>query len=157
MIRAARAGDAPVIAAFWNPIIRDTTVTFSPLEKTVADIEAMIANRQTFLVIDRGQGAEGFATYTQFRSGPGYAFAQEHTVILAPGGRGQGAGRALMTALEDRARQHGHHAMIGGVSGSNPQGIAFHARIGYAEVARMPQVGWKLGTWHDLVFMQKLL
>ncbi|WP_323021684.1 GNAT family N-acetyltransferase [Pararhodobacter sp.] len=157
MIRPARAGDAPVIAAFWNPIIRDTAVTFSPLEKTVEEIAAMISTRQAFLVIDRGQGAEGFATYTQFRSGPGYAFAQEHTVILAPSSRGRGAGRALMTALEDHARSQGHHAMIGGVSGSNPDGIAFHARIGYAEVARMPQVGWKLGAWHDLVFMQKLL
>lgn len=157
MIRPAVPGDAPTIAAFWNPLIRDTAITFSPLEKTADEIAAMIATRQAFLVIDRGQGAEGFASYSQFRSGPGYAFAQEHTVILAASTRRRGAGRALMAALEDHARQHGHHAMIGGVSGSNPEGIAFHARIGYAEVARMPQVGWKLGAWHDLVFMQKLL
>lgn len=157
MIRPARAGDAPAIAAFWNPLIRDTAITFSPLEKSVDEIAQMIATRQAFLVIDRGQGPEGFASYSQFRSGPGYAFAQEHTVILAALTRGQGAGRALMTALEEVARQHGHHAMIGGVSGSNPAGIAFHARIGYAEVARMPEVGWKLGAWHDLVLMQKLL
>jgi Sortase and related acyltransferases len=157
MIRPARAGDAPAIAAFWNPLIRETAITFSPLEKSEREIAAMIAERQCFLVADAGAGPVGFATYAQFRSGPGYAYAQEHTIILAPQGRGRGTGRALMAALEDIARDHGHHAMIGGVSGSNPEGIAFHAAIGYRETGRLPEVGWKLGRWHDLVLMQKML
>lgn len=157
MIRPARPDDAAAIAAFWNPIIRDTAVTFSPLERSEAEIAAMIATRQAFLVADAGQGPLGFATYAQFRAGPGYAFAQEHTIILAPGTRGRGLGRALMAGIEAAARGHGHHAMIGGVSGSNPEGIAFHAAIGYREVGRLPEVGWKLGRWHDLVLMQKLL
>ena len=157
MIRPATAADAPAIAAFWNPLIRDTSVTFSPLERSPDEVAAMIAGRQAFLVGDDGAGPLGFATYSQFRSGPGYAFAQEHTIILSPEARGRGLGRALMQALEGAARGHGHHAMIGGVSGSNPEGIAFHAAIGYHEVGRLPQVGWKLGSWHDLVLMQKML
>lgn len=157
MIRAARPADAAAIAAFWNPLIRDTVVTFSPLEKSAAEIAGMIATRPAFLVADAGQGPTGFATYAQFRSGPGYAHAQEHTIILAQAARGQGAGRALMVALEQAACAQGHHAMIGGVSGSNPEGIAFHAAVGYREVGRLPEVGWKFGKWHDLVLMQKIL
>ncbi|MCW1934235.1 GNAT family N-acetyltransferase [Pararhodobacter zhoushanensis] len=157
MIRPAVPGDAAAIAAFWNPQIRDTVVTFSPLERSPDEIIAMITQRQAFVVADLGDGPIGFATYAQFRSGPGYAFAQEHTIILSPQASGKGVGRALMTAIEDIARGHGHRAMIAGVSGSNPAGIAFHAAIGYLEVGRLPQVGWKLGSWHDLVLMQKLL
>ncbi len=157
MIRAATPGDAAAIAAFWNPLIRDTAVTFSPTEKTGAEIAAMIRERQAFLVAEQDGATLGFATYAQFRGGLGYAFAQEHTIILAPAARGRGVGRALMAALEDAARGQGHHAMIGGVSGSNPAGIAFHAAIGYREVGRLPEVGWKLGRWHDLVLMQKML
>ncbi|WP_068304894.1 GNAT family N-acetyltransferase [Pararhodobacter sp. CCB-MM2] len=157
MIRAGRAGDAPAIAAFWNPLIRDTVVTFSPLERSEDDIIAMIDGRETFLVAEEGGDVLGFATYSQFRGGPGYAFAQEHTIILSPAARGRGVGRALLQALEQAARDKGHHVMIAGISGGNPEGLAFHAALGYAEVARMPELGRKFGQWHDLVFMQKLL
>ena len=156
-IRPGRPDDAARIAAFWNPLIRDTLVTFSPLERSEAEIVAMMESREAFLVAVDGETVLGFATYAQFRGGPGYAFTQEHTVILSPAAWGRGTGRALMTAIEVAARARGHHALIGGVSGSNPAGIAFHAALGYAEVGRMPQVGWKFGQWHDLVLMQKLL
>ena len=157
MIRPATAADAAAIAAFWNPMIRDTVVTFNPVEKTPADIAAMIATREAFLVADDGGAILGFATYSQFRGGLGYAFAQEHTIILAPAGQGRGLGRALMAALEQVAGAHGHHILLAGVSGSNPAGIAFHASVGFAEVGRVAEAGWKFGRWHDLVLMQKML
>jgi phosphinothricin acetyltransferase len=47
--------------------------------------------------------------------------------------------------------------MFAGVSGENPEGRAFHARLGYVETAILPQVGWKFGRWMDLVLMQKIL
>jgi phosphinothricin acetyltransferase len=47
--------------------------------------------------------------------------------------------------------------MIAGVSGENPEGRAFHARLGYAEIAIIPQAGYKFGRFMDLVLMQKFL
>jgi phosphinothricin acetyltransferase len=160
IIRPARPADAGAIIAFWNPLIRDTLVTFNPVEKTEAEvadsIRAKAAAGHGFVVAEDG-GPIGFASYGQFRAGAGYARAMEHTIILAPGARGRGAGRALMTAIEDHARAQGVHSLIAGVSGGNPEGRAFHAAIGYAEVAVVPQVGWKFGRFWDLVLMQKLL
>lgn len=49
------------------------------------------------------------------------------------------------------------HAMIAGIDGTNVASIALHASLGFAEVARMPEVGCKFGRWLDLVFMQKQL
>ena len=49
------------------------------------------------------------------------------------------------------------HQMIAGVSGENPEGRSFHARIGYAEIAIIPQAGYKFGRFMDLVLMQKFL
>lgn len=160
MIRPARPEDAPAIVAFWNPLIRETLVTFNPQEKTEAEvadsIRAKAAAGHGFLVADDG-GVSGFASYGQFRAGAGYGRTMEHTIILAPAAHGRGVGRALMAAIEDHARARGTHSMIAGVSGGNPQGRAFHAALGYSEVAVVPQVGWKFGQVWDLVLMQKLL
>ena len=76
MIRPARAGDAPGLAALWNPWIRDTAITFNPVEKTPAEIAAMIHDRQAaghgFWVAEDA-GLLGFVSYAQFRGGLGYA------------------------------------------------------------------------------------
>lgn len=161
MIRPARPEDAAAILEFWNPLIRDTLVTFNPVEKTEAELRETITAKplsgHAFLVAEEDGAILGFASYGQFRAGLGYARAMEHTIILAPGAKGKGVGRALMAAIEDHARAKGYHTMVAGVSGGNPQGRAFHAAIGYAEVGVIPESGFKFGRYWDLVLMQKVL
>ncbi len=160
MIRPVLPSDIPAILAIWNPIIRDTAITFTSVEKTAADIEALIADRAAagfpFLIAGPTE-AIGFATCGDFRPGPGYRETAEHTVLLAPAARRQGTGRALMLALEDHARAAGLHCLIGGVSSGNPGGIAFHRAIGFSDTVILPEVGRKFGKRWDLVLMQKFL
>lgn len=160
-LRPATPADAPAIAAIWNPFIRDSFVTFNAAEKSAQEVAELIDARGAaghgFLVAAEGDAVLGFASYGQFRAGVGYAHTMEHTILLAPGGRGRGLGRALMAALEAHAAAAGAHSMIAGVSAANPDGVAFHAAIGYAVIARLPQVGRKAGRWLDLVLMQKML
>lgn len=160
LIRPALPADCAAIVAIWNPVIRDTTITFTTVEKTEAGLVEMLAAKavagEPFLVAEAG-GIAGFATYGPFRSGPGYARTAEHTVILAPAAQGRGMGRALMQALEGHARAAGLHSLIGGISGANRPGRDFHAAMGYTQVAVLPEVGHKFGTWQDLVLMQKML
>lgn len=160
MIRPADAGDAGAVAQIWNHYIRATVATFNAAEKTEAEVAATIAARQVqrcFLVAEVAGAVQGFATYDQFRGGVGYAHSMEHTVQLAPGAGGQGLGRALMAAVEAHATSAGAHVMVAGVTAENAAGQAFHAKLGYVEVGRMPQVGRKFGRWMDLVLMQKIL
>ncbi|MCC5970627.1 MAG: N-acetyltransferase [Pararhodobacter sp.] len=161
MIRPARVDDADCILALWNPIIRDTVVTFNPVEKTTADIHDTLASRAAadhpFLVADDAGEVLGFATYFQFRAGQGYARTMEHSINLAPGARGRGLGRRLMLALEDYARARDIGSLIGAITATNTASLTFHAGLGFAEVGRIRDAGWKFGQFHDLVFMQKRL
>jgi len=161
VIRPAGATDCAAIAAIWNHFIRDTPVTFTSAERTEAGLRALLAEKDaqgfgTF-VAEMAGDVVGFATYGQFRAGPGYARTMEHTVLLAPDARGRGLGRGLLTAVEAHAAAAGAHSIFAGVSAANPEGRAFHAALGYREVAVLPQVGHKFGRWLDLVLMQKFL
>ena len=162
MIRLAGAQDAADVAVLWNPWIRNTVITFNPVEKTADDVAEMIADRHTArhaFFVARGPGGDllGFATYAQFRTGAGYATCMEHTIVLSPEGQGKGGGRALMAAIETHALGHGAHQMIAGITAENATAQAFHAALGYAHIATIPQAGFKFGRFHDLVLMQKFL
>ena len=71
MIRPARPEDAPAIAAIWNRIIRDTVATFTTAKKDPA-VLAEGMQTQPYWVAEEAGEILGFATYFQFRGGPGY-------------------------------------------------------------------------------------
>jgi phosphinothricin acetyltransferase len=157
-IRPAVPGDAPALLPIVNAIIRDTAVTFTDREKTEADLRKEIEDRAgaCFVAEQAGQ-VVGYAGYAQFRGGPGYARTMEHSIALAPEAQRHGTGRALMARLCDHAKSRGVHCLIAAVSAENPDGVAFHARLGFVQVALLREVGVKFGRHIDLVMMQKFL
>lgn len=159
-LRPATHQDCEQIRDIWNYYIRDTIATFNPSEKSRHDIGDLIDQKRLhnkpFLVFDTGS-IQGFATYGDFRSGAGYAYTQEHTILLHKSATRTGIGRKLLTALEQHADKANIHSMIAGVSAENTQGVDFHIACGFKQVARLPQVGFKFDRWHDLVILQKML
>jgi len=102
----------------------------------------------------------GWCSFGDFRDTtrwPGYRTTVEHTVHVREDHWGGGIGRGLMTQLFEAAQSLGKHVMVGAVTADNDASIRFHERLGFVEVARMPQVGVKFGRWLDLVFLQKIL
>lgn len=157
-IRPARPGDAQTLCDIVNPIIRDTTITFTTVEKTPETVrEALNASRTRHLVWEKDSGVRAWASYGPFRSGPGYAQCCEHSIYVAPQAQRAGIARALMLALMDQARADGIHVMVGALSGANARAIAFHRALGFEQVGLMPQVGVKFGERQDLVLMQNSL
>ena len=82
MIRAATSEDAAEVCAIWNPVIRDTLVTFNAVEKTPEMILTLLdekakAGHGVFVAL-LGQAVVGFALYGQFRAGVGYAHTAQH-------------------------------------------------------------------------------
>lgn len=159
MIRAADPGDAAAMASIWAPVVHDTTITFTTEAKTAGELAERLAAAhgagQGAFVAEVAGAVVGFAFYGPFRSGPGYRFTVEHTIVLAPTARGKGLGRALMTTLLDHAAGAGMRCMIGAVSGENPGGLAFHRALGFSDTAVLAGVGWKFGRPLDLHLMTR--
>jgi L-amino acid N-acyltransferase len=161
IIRPITPGDHKAVIEIWNPFIRNSDATFNDIEKTPdilkRELELKAVNDFPFLVAEYHNQLLGFATYGQFRASSGYRRTMESTIFLTPDANGKGMGRALMTAIENHARARQVHSVFAGISHRNPDGIAFHAALGYREIARLPEVGFKFARWYDLILMQKIL
>jgi phosphinothricin acetyltransferase len=110
------------------------------------------------LVAEIDRTVVGFASYGDFRDSrrwPGYRFTVEHTIHVAGERQGAGIGRALLDALMSRAISNGKHVMIGAIDAENTGSITFHQKMGFVEVARMPELGFKFDRWLDLVLMER--
>ena len=68
-----------------------------------------------------------------------------------------GVGKKLMGVLCAHAKNQDIISMWAGVSALNIPAIKFHEGLDFKIVARLPEVGYKLGTLVDLVLMRKLL
>jgi len=99
-------------------------------------------------------GVAAFGWFRDVVKRPGYRFTVENTIHVREDRRGSGVGRDLMRALFDDARQRGKHTMVAAIDSANETSIRLHERLGFVEVARMPEIGAKFGRWLDLVLLQ---
>ena len=163
-IRDAELPDLPALATILDELIDESTYTWSEqrqsLEQRTAAFHARKARGFPTLVAERDGAPIGVASFSDFRDAirwPGYRFAVEHSVNVLRSAWGSGAGHALMDALIERARKAGVHAMVGAIDASNRRSLEFHAALGFREVGRMPELGWKHGRWCELVLVQRFV
>jgi L-amino acid N-acyltransferase YncA len=161
LIRAAVASDLAAILAIYNDVIEHSTAVYCDDPVSLSDREQWFAGRMQqgypVLVAEVEGQVVGYASFGDFRGYPGFRYTVEHSVHLSATCRGQGIGSALLMALLPLARKLGKHVMVAGIDASNQGSIRFHQRLGFSEVGRMPEVGFKFGRWLDLVLMQRSL
>ncbi|HXQ61720.1 MAG TPA: GNAT family N-acetyltransferase, partial [Acidimicrobiales bacterium] len=145
------------IASLLNAHLATTTIEWTDTPQTEDGIPEWLDEHETVLVAEEGGEVVGVAAFGWFRDvvkRPGYRFTVENTIHVREDRWGSGVGRDLMQALVDQARASGKHTMVAAVDGANEGSIRFHERLGFVEVARMPEVGAKFGRWLDLVLLQ---
>jgi L-amino acid N-acyltransferase len=166
VIRNATADDLVAITALYNQYIATRTTEWTEREHTVEGRRAWLdakrsgddPNRWPVLVAELDGVVVGVASYGDFRDSTareGNRFTVEHSLHVAEAAHGQGVGRALLDALVEHARAAGLHTMMGSIDSENIESIAFHERLGFVEVGRMPDIGRKFDRWLTLVFMQR--
>jgi phosphinothricin acetyltransferase len=161
VVRQAVDADLPAILTIYNEAVLNQTSIWNDTPDELAGRrawwQARAAQNYPVLVADAGSQICGYASFGDFRPFQGYRYTVEHSVYVAPYAWRHGIGTMLLERLIADARSLGKHVMVGGIAADNLPSLALHARLGFAETARMTEVGRKFGRWLDLVFVQKTL
>ena len=65
--------------------------------------------------------------------------------------------RLLVQAVLAHARDSDLHVVMAGITSDNAVSLRLHEKLGFTEVAHIPEVGYKFGRWLDLKFLQIVL
>jgi L-amino acid N-acyltransferase YncA len=133
--------------------VETTAVSLEHEPPEHAETARRVAGAHVWLVAvhDDGRGEQvlGYAYGGPHRPRAGYRFTTEVSVYVDPSHRGRGVGRALYVPLLDALRTRGLHLALAGVTLPNPASVRLHESLGFERVATFPEVGHKLGRWHD--------
>lgn len=160
-IRTATRDDLQAILAIYNEAVLNTTASYdlepSTLERRTAWFEARVGQGFPVIVAEVGGEVAAFGSYGTFRERPGYRYTVEHSIYVAPAYRRNGVGRAVLGELIALARAAGMHALIGGVDAESEASLRLHRALGFVEMGRLREVGYKFGRWLDVIFVELLL
>lgn len=149
--------DAPACAAIYAPHVEAAPVSFEERPPDAAELAARIERTQAthpWLVAERGGEVVGYAYACPHRQRSAYRWSVDVSVYVATGQLGQGIGRALYTALIEHLRAQRFRMAFAGITLPNPASVALHERLGFVQVGRMREVGWKAGAWRDVGWWQ---
>ncbi|HFI0182852.1 TPA: N-acetyltransferase family protein [Streptococcus suis] len=159
-IRNAQFEDAENLVAIYAPYVEKTAITFETQVPTVEDFENRIKKTMKkfpyLVAIEEGQ-IVGYAYASTYYARAAYDWTVELSVYVQKEARGKGVGTLLYTALEEELTARGFKNFLACIALPNPASIALHEKRGYEQVAHFKKVGYKFGTWHDIVWLQKSL
>lgn len=159
-VRLATLADAKEIAAIYAPFVADTHVSFEEVpphadamrERLVATSVAM-----PWIVCERNGRVAGYAYASAHRSRAAYRFSVDTSAYVADGDRGTGVGRAMYAALLRVLTAQRFANAFAGIALPNDASLALHGALGFDEVGRYRNVGFKDGAWRDTVWLQRSL
>lgn len=161
-VRPATLEDLAECQAIYAHHVLHGTGTFEEvppsLEELTARFRKITGSGWAWLVAADESGVLGFGYYAQFRDRSAYRFCAEDSVYVRESVRGQGVGKAIVTALLAHAAVAGFTQMLALIGDSENTGsIGVHASLGFAHAGIMRKVGRKFDRWLDVVTMQKSL
>ena len=160
MIRDATVDDLDAINAVYNECVLNTTATFH--ERPVTRDERLawwseLEGRFPVLVAESEGKVIGWASLGEYSGRCAYRFTLESSVYLSPAARGRGLGLAIMTELLARVPEGEYHSVLAIASAESEASLRLHDRLGFREIGRLKEVGFKFGRWIDVIITQRML
>jgi phosphinothricin acetyltransferase len=160
MIRPVNIKDAAAICGIYNHYIKNTVITFEGIPVSCKEMEGRIQTigaHYPWFVLEEGGDLAGYTYVNTWKDRPAYSFAAEVSIYLKTGREGQGLGTELFTRLFEAVEKTPIHAMVAGITLPNERSVALHERFGFKKIAQFNEIGFKMDTWLDVGYWERLL
>lgn len=157
-LRLAAVADAAAIEAIYSPIVRDTFISFEVDPPSMDEIARRIVTtlaKYPWLVLEDDEGVAGYAYASEHRERLAYQWSVDVSCYVHERARRRGIGSQLYLALFRVLARQGFTNAFAGVALPNAASVAMHESVGFEPLGTYRAVGFKLGSWHDTVWLQR--
>ncbi|HEX3149475.1 MAG TPA: GNAT family N-acetyltransferase [Gemmataceae bacterium] len=155
--RSATVNDLPPIRAIYNHYVLTSTCTFQLEPDTEAnrlDWWRLRSDRHPVIVAESNGEVVGWGSLSPWMKREAYARTVEASIYVRADHHRRGIGRQLLVDLIERARQIGHHVVIGGACTEQIGSIALQQSLGFVHIGTFRQTGFKFNRWLDVAYFQ---
>jgi L-amino acid N-acyltransferase YncA len=159
-IRLATQADCPAINDIYNYYVIHSTCTYQTEPEPIEGRLAWFANHgpvHPVTVAELNGVIVGWGALSRFHPRAAYARTVENAVYVHHEHHGTGIGKAIMLDLLERASGLQHHTMVALISGEQSASLALHEKLGFVRAGTIKEAGYKMHTWLDVVYLQKML
>jgi carbon storage regulator CsrA len=159
-IRPAAEADLPAINAIYNHFVLHSTCTYQEEPSTAEERAAWFAGhgpKHPITVAERDGEVVGWGSLSRFHPRSAYGHTVENSVYVRHDFHRQGIGEALLADLLERAKAAGHRTILALIDTQQRGSITLHEKLGFVEVGRLREVGFKFGRWLDVVYLQRMV
>ena len=161
-IRDVLPEDAERIQEIYSPYVLDTVISFeitvpgkSEMKKR---IQKLLANKSPYIVAENERGTVvGYAYADKFGEREAYRYSFIVSIYLDMEVQSRGIGQKLYDELEKRMKKMGIVQVLSAITGKNEKSLKFHEKNGFTKIGHFPNVGYKMGEWHDIIWMNKTI
>lgn len=116
-----------------------------------------VLRQYPWLVCETEDGVVGYAYATAHRDRAAYRWSVDASTYISDKAHRRGIARDLYSRLFRILVIQGYRNVYAGITLPNPASYEFHKSMGFREVGIYHRVGYKLGQWHDTIWLERAL
>lgn len=156
-IRSVTLDDAAAVTEIYKPYVLETSISFEVEPPDISEMKERISqnlNKFPWLIYEENNIVLGYAYAGAFKSRYAYSWSVESTVYVRQNFHKKGIGKKLYQCLLKKLNDQGIVNVVAGIALPNASSVALHESLGFEQVARFKEIGYKLGSWWDVGYWQ---
>lgn len=157
-VRLATPEDGAALAEIYRPAVAARATSFELDPPDAAEMARRVSatlQQYPWLVFEEDGQVVGYAYASRHRERAAYQWTVEVSAYVQDGVHRKGVGRALYDSLFRVLALQGYHRAFAGITLPNDASVGFHTALGFTRVGVYHRIGWKFGTWHDVLWLER--